>query len=104
LLSLTPKGMKAVGVIKDLGEEIEEIISKFDDKDKEVLEDLLIKLSKNLSQKGYVANAEICKTCRYFNSNRYPRASKPHYCEYFNIVLGEKDIYKECPDYKDVLN
>ena len=104
LLSLTPKGLKAIGVIKDLGKEIEEIISEFNDEEKGIFEELLMKLSRKLRQKGYVFNAEICKSCCFFKPNKYPRSSKPHYCNCLNIVLGKEDIYKECPDYKDALN
>ena len=104
MLSLTSKGLKAIGVIKDLGKEIEEIISEFNDEEKGIFEELLMKLSRKLKQKGHVLNAEICKSCCFFKPNKYPRSSKPHYCNCLNIVLGKEDIYKECPEYKDALN
>jgi len=103
LLSLTHKGFMAVKLINDLGKEIEEIISGFNEKEQKTLEKLLMKLSRKLLDKGYVFTTEICNTCIYFDPNKLPGSAKPHYCKCLKIVLSEKDIYKECPEYKEAL-
>lgn len=104
LLALTSKGIEVIQVIKDLGKEVEEIIDCLDEKEQQTLEELLRKISVKLLDKGYVFKNEICKTCDFFTPNRYPDKRKPHYCKCLNILLSEKDIYKECPDYKESMN
>lgn len=104
LLSLTPQGIKAVSVIQDVGQGIEELIAEFDEDEQELLEKLLLKMSKKLIDRKLIVNTDICANCCFFERERFPETAKPHYCEYLNIFLNKEDIYKECPDYKDSYN
>jgi len=103
LLSLTPKGMRALSVFENFGKEIEELISEFDKEEQEILGKLLMKLSKKFIEKGYGFAMDICRTCSFYIQNKYPGSAKPHYCRCLNILLSEKEIYMECPDYKEAL-
>ena len=104
LLSLTPKGQRALGSLEDLGKEIEDIISEFNEEEQYILGKLLMKLSRKLIEKGYGFTTDICITCCFFMPNKYPGSVKPHYCKCLNILLNDKETYMECPDYKDALN
>jgi DNA-binding MarR family transcriptional regulator len=103
LLSLTPKGMRAISVLENFGKEIEELISEFNKEEQEILGKLLMELARKLIEKGYGCAMDICRTCCFFIPNKYPGSEKPHYCRCLNILLSEKEIYMECPDYKQAL-
>lgn len=104
VLSLTPKGLNALGVFENFGEEIEEIISEFNKEEQEILAKLLMKLSRKLIEKGYGFTTDICRTCCFFMPDKYRGSAKPHYCKCLNILLSEKETYMECPDYKEAFN
>jgi len=104
VLSLTPKGLRFLGVFENFGKEIEEIISEFTEEEQEILGALLMKLTRRLIEEGYAFDTDICRTCCFFKPNKYPGSEDPHYCECLKILLNEKETYMECPDYKEALN
>lgn len=104
LLTLTLKGLRDVRAVEDLGKEIEKIIADFSEDEQELLDRMLLRISKKLIDKSYISLTDICATCCFFEPQKYRGSEKPHYCKCLNIVLSEKDIYKECPDYKESLN
>lgn len=104
VLSLTAKGLNALGVFENFGEEIEEIISEFNKEEQENLAKPLMKLSQKLIEKGYGFTTDICRTCCFFKQDKYRGSEKPHYCKCLNILLSEKETYMECPDYKELFN
>jgi DNA-binding MarR family transcriptional regulator len=104
LVSLTPKGIRAISVFENFGKEIEKLISEFNQEEQEILGKLLMKLARKLIEKGYGFSMDVCRSCCFFISNKYPGSEKPHYCRCLNILLSEKEIYMECPDYKEALS
>ncbi len=103
LVSLTPKGTSAISVIENYGKEVEKLISEFNREEQEILGKLLMKLARKLIEKGYGFSMDACSSCCFFISNKYPGSKKPHYCRCLDILLSEKEIYMECPDYKEAL-
>jgi len=99
-LSLTRSGFETVSLVEDIGKELEEIVSEFDDQEKATLEKLLLRITEKLTDKGLIFTSDICTDCCHFNRDRYIGESKPHYCEHLHILLSEDDICKECPHYK----
>lgn len=103
-LSLTPEGRRMAGVVEDIGNEIEEIIGEFEYEEQKVLEELLLRISEKLMERGLIFAGDICTDCCFFKRDRQIGELKPHYCENLHILLGEEDICKECPHYKQTLN
>ena len=99
-ISLTPDGTRVVGLVEDIGDEIEEIISEFKPKEQKVLEQLLLRISEKLVERGLLFTGDICTDCCFFQRDRNIGEIKPHYCESLHIMLSEEDICKECPHYK----
>lgn len=99
-LSLTSSGLGAVSLVGDIGKELEEIVSEFDDQEKAALEKLLLIITDKLTDKGLIFTSNICTECCYFSRDRYIGEPKPHYCEHLHTLLSKDDISKECPYYK----
>lgn len=99
-LELTRGGMRAVNLVEDIGVELEEIVSELTLKEQALLENLLLKITARLSEKGLIFSSDICTDCSYFIKDRFIGDSKPHYCEQLHTLLSEDDICKECPHYK----
>lgn len=102
-LSLTPKGMRVISIFENFGKEIEKLISEFTHEEQQIFGKLLMKLARKLIERGYGFSMDACRSCSFFISNKDPGSVKPHYCTCLNILLSEKEIYMECPDYKEAL-
>ena len=98
-IKLNPAGVRVVGVVESIGNEIEEIIDDFTPEEQEVLERLLNRISLKLIEKGLIYTGDICTDCCYFRRDLNIGEPKPHYCENLHIMLSEEDICKECPHY-----
>lgn len=103
-ISLTPGGKRMVEMVEDIGDEIEEIIGEFDPEEQKILEQLLLRISDKLMQRGLLFAGDICTDCCYFKRNNQAGQNKPHYCENLHILLSEEDICKECPHFQKTLN
>jgi len=99
-ISLTPGGNRLIGVVDNIGDEVEEVISEFNHDEQIVLQKLLLKISDRLVDKGIILLGDICTKCSFFKQDMYIGELKPHYCEHLHIGLSEDDICKECPHYK----
>lgn len=103
-ISLTPGGKRMVEIVEDIGDEIEEIIGEFSSEEQKILEQLLLRISDKLMQRGLLFAGDICTDCCFFKRNSQVGQSKPHYCENLHILLSEEDICKECPHFQKTLN
>lgn len=103
-IALTPEGERVVGDIENIGEEIEQIVREFDPAEQQILENLLLKISRKLMDRGLIFSGDICTDCCFFKRNRQLGELKPHYCENLHILLSEEEICKECPHFKKTLN
>lgn len=103
-ITLTPEGERVVGDIENIGDEIEQIVREFDPAEQQILEHLLLKISRKLMDRGLIFSGDICTDCCFFKRNRYLGELKPHYCENLHILLSEEEICKECPHFKKTLN
>ena len=101
-LSLTNKGANTIQRLEGLGYELQKIIEGLAVEEQEVLLSSLSKIERLLREKGYALITETCLTCCYFRLNIHLGAGKPHYCNLFNIDMGEDEIYKECPEYSEL--
>jgi len=99
-LDLTRNGLETIVLVEDTGKELEEIVSEFKDKEKVILEKLLLRITQKLTDKGLIFASDICTDCSYFSRDRYLGEPKPHFCEHLHTLLSEDDICKECPYYK----
>lgn len=104
ILRLTPKGRAEVEALKDVGKDIEEMVQEFSQKDQELLRKLLVKLADKLAEHDLIVNVDVCAKCAYFQPDQNPRSTKPHYCTLLNVLLSEDDIFKECIDFKALIN
>lgn len=103
-ITLTPEGERVVGDIENIGDEIEQIVREFEPAEQQILEHLLLKISRKLMDRGLIFSGDICTDCCFFKRNRYLGELKPHYCENLHILLSEEEICKECPHFKKTLN
>lgn len=103
-ITLTPEGERVVGDIENIGDEIEQIVREFAPAEQQILEHLLLKISRKLMDRGLIFSGDICTDCCFFKRNRHLGELKPHYCENLHILLSEEEICKECPHFKKTLN
>ena len=59
----------------------------------------LIKIIRKLQDEHRIPIAHMCVNCRFFASDRYPNAEKPHHCEFVDAAFGDRQLQIDCHDH-----
>lgn len=61
---------------------------------------LVVKMIRQLQQRGLIAPQRTCVTCRYFQENRAPGAKAPHYCTLVGAQMADHHLRVDCPEHE----
>ncbi|MFN7634338.1 MAG: MarR family winged helix-turn-helix transcriptional regulator [Acetobacteraceae bacterium] len=72
--------------------------------EQEALLRLVIKLIRGLQQRGAIAPARMCVTCRFFRPYAHPAdAAAPHHCAFVDAPFGDRHLRLDCPEQEPLL-
>jgi len=95
----TAEGLKVVGEIADIGEELERLILTLPREEQEAFAENLKVVLKAMQQAGYVTASGTCRGCSFFQPEAYPDEERPHYCALTGERLSEEESYLERLDW-----
>lgn len=61
---------------------------------------LVVKMIRQLQQRGLIAPQRTCVTCRHFRENRSPGINTPHYCALVGAPMAEHHLRIDCPEHE----
>jgi len=61
---------------------------------------LVVKIIRQLQQRGLIAPQRTCVTCRHFRENRAPGTNAPHYCALVGAPMAEHHLRVDCPEHE----
>ncbi|OYW83229.1 MAG: hypothetical protein B7Z20_12855, partial [Sphingobium sp. 32-64-5] len=59
-----------------------------------------IALIRNLQLAGAVPMQRMRVSCRYFRPQAQPGADQPHFCEFVNAAIGDRDLRLDCAEHE----
>lgn len=68
--------------------------------DQELLLGQVIKMIRQLQQRGLIAPQRTCVTCRHFRKNVAPGSDAPHYCALVGAPMAERHLRVDCPEHE----
>ena len=67
--------------------------------EQEALLRLVTRLIRGLQQRGAIAPARLCVTCRFFRPYTHPAdAAAPHHCAFVDAPFGDRHLRLDCPE------
>lgn len=60
----------------------------------------VIKMIRQLQQRGLIAPQRTCVTCRYFRENVMPGTETPHFCAFVDAPMAERHLRVDCSEYE----
>ncbi|MCL6507383.1 MAG: MarR family winged helix-turn-helix transcriptional regulator [Bryobacteraceae bacterium] len=60
----------------------------------------LIKMIRTLQERGDIAVARMCVTCRFFRPHRYADPIRPHHCDFVDAPFGDRELRVDCADHQ----
>lgn len=59
----------------------------------------LMKMIRNLQQRGQIPVSQMCVTCRYFRPGVHDDPLRPHHCAFVDAAFGEQELRLDCSDH-----
>jgi DNA-binding MarR family transcriptional regulator len=70
------------------------------DADRRALLALLVRLIRELQERGEIPVARMCVTCRFFRPHRHADSLRPHHCAFVDAPFGDGAFRFDCPDHE----
>jgi DNA-binding MarR family transcriptional regulator len=64
-----------------------------------VLLRILLKLIRELQERGRIVPARMCVSCQFFRPYTHADPARPHHCAFVDAAFGDPDLRIECPDH-----
>jgi len=58
----------------------------------------LLKIIRQLQERGMVPVARMCVTCRFFRPNAHEDLERPHHCAFVDAPMGDASLRVDCPE------
>jgi len=76
------------------------VVAGLSDSEQETLLGLVVKMIRQLQQRGLIAPQRSCVTCRYFRENVAPGTATPHYCAFVGAPMAERHLRVDCAEHE----
>ncbi|GAB4224510.1 MAG: MarR family transcriptional regulator [Acidobacteriota bacterium] len=94
---------RGAALVADLGTDVDlrdAVESAIPEDDRGRLLGLLLRLIRELQERGQIPVTRMCVSCRFFEPWSHDDAHRPHHCALVDTALGDADLRVECPDWE----
>jgi DNA-binding MarR family transcriptional regulator len=60
----------------------------------------LVKMVRTLQERGDIAPARLCVTCRFFRPWAHVDTERPHHCAFVDAPFGDRSLRLDCPEHE----
>lgn len=100
LLELTARGRRAAAAASQWPDYLLTAVDTLPAPLQEHLLAALMGMIRSLQEQGRIPVARMCTNCAYFEPDRFPGASAPHYCAFVRAPFGVSSFRIDCPDFE----
>ncbi|MBW8269693.1 MarR family winged helix-turn-helix transcriptional regulator [Caldovatus aquaticus] len=98
-LALTATGAAMARAAGDAPALLAEAAAVLSPADQAALLRLVVKMIRGLQERGAIAPARICVTCRYFRPHLYDDPAAPHRCDFVGAPFGDAALRVDCAEH-----
>lgn len=100
-IRLTDDGLAEARGIAEWPDLFLEAVGVLDDDEAGVLLRALLKVIRELQQRGRISPPRMCVTCTYFRPHAHDDPDRPHHCAFVDAAFGDRNLRVECLDYAE---
>jgi DNA-binding MarR family transcriptional regulator len=99
-LGLTAKGRKlADRALGDL-DQLVRVCGEMPREERERALSTTVDLIRRFNELGWIRSDRMCSTCRFFERDRAPQSTAPHWCRLIERPLAAADLRVDCPEHE----
>lgn len=99
-ISLTPSGRAEAGKLAEWPDLLLGAVDVLDPAEEGVFLKALLKIIRELQERGRISPARMCVTCRFFRPNVHDDAERPHHCAFVDAPFGDRNLRVDCGDHE----
>lgn len=99
-LRLTSTGKRIVKRLDSPGKSLEIVLASLPETDQLQLYRTMLRVIRELQEKGRIPISRMCVTCRYFRPNVHKDAERPHHCSLVDDAFGDRTLRSDCPEHE----
>lgn len=99
-ISLTRTGRAEAGKLAEWPDLLLGAVGVLDPGEEAVFLKALLKIIRELQERGRISPARMCVTCRYFRPNVHDDAERPHHCAFVDAPFGDRNLRVDCADHE----
>jgi DNA-binding MarR family transcriptional regulator len=96
-LSLSPKGRELAAAGGDSGGLLAMSLLALTPEEKSTLLGLIVKVIRNMQERGDISTARMCVTCSYYRP--HDDREFPHYCNLVGAPFADRHLRLDCPEH-----
>jgi DNA-binding MarR family transcriptional regulator len=97
-LSLSAKGRELAAAGGDSGGLLAMSLLALTPEEKSTLLSLIVKVIRNMQERGDISTARMCVTCSYYQPHDDPEL--PHYCNLVGAPFADRHLRLDCPEHE----
>lgn len=98
-IALTPKGKQEAENAASWPDFLLAGMEDLSEQEQEIFFRCLLKILRNLQERGDIPISQMCVTCQYFQPHTYPKSDRPHHCALVNAPFGDRHLRLDCPEH-----
>ncbi len=98
-VTLTKEGRAVARELAMWPDVLLEAVDVLDEVEEGVLLKALLKMIRELQDRGRIAPARMCITCRYFRPHVHADPRAPHHCAFVDAPFGDRNLRVDCLDH-----
>lgn len=99
-ISLTRAGRAEAGRMAEWPDLLLGAVGVLDPQEEAVFLKALLKIIRELQERGRIPPARMCITCRYFRPDVHDDAERPHHCAFVDAPFGDRNLRVDCADHE----
>ncbi|RJF99267.1 MarR family winged helix-turn-helix transcriptional regulator [Noviherbaspirillum saxi] len=100
-LKLTKSGARLAVTVADWSSFLGTAAQTLASEEQAVLLKLIVKMIRELQERGEIPVNRMCATCKYFGPNEGDTALTPHYCHFVKAPFGNQHLRLDCPEHEE---
>lgn len=100
-LKLTKTGARLAITVPDWSGFLGAAAETLSKEEQAVMLKLIIKMIRELQERGDIPVNRMCVSCQYFGPNEHDDPRAPHHCHFVNAPFGDQHLRLDCPEHKE---
>jgi len=99
-ISLTSEGEAQAREVSEWPDLLLSTVDVLDAGERAVLLRALVKIVRELQERGEISTSRMCATCRFFQPRVYDDSRRPHHCAFVDAPFGDQNLRLECAEHE----